>query len=206
MEYCPLGDLQRYLIEHTRLRESDSRDIVGQIVEGLKFMHDEGFAHRDLKPGNILIKSCPPGDDWWVKICDMGLSKRIQGAGAGTTAVKGTHGFFAPEQLGLGGVDPKKADPFKTDIWCLGEIAFRMLCGEAVFPSYNDLRGYHRGTVRFPKERLHEIGASSLAVAFIMSAMLVEPQSRLETHQALNHEWLEMSPDNDLTAGHTIPR
>lgn len=62
MEYCPLGDLQRFLIEHTQLPESDTREIIGQVIEGLKFMHDERFAHRDLKPGNILIKSHPPDD------------------------------------------------------------------------------------------------------------------------------------------------
>ncbi|KAI3327642.1 kinase-like domain-containing protein [Xylariaceae sp. AK1471] len=184
MEYCPLGDLQRFLIEHTRLPESDTREIICQVVEGLQFMHDEGFAHRDLKPGNILIKSHPPEDEWWVKICDMGLSKRIEGVGAGTTAVKGTPG---------------------TDIWCLGEMTFRMLCGEAAFLSNNDLHRYHQGTALFPKERLHEMGASGPAMSFITSAMLVEPRSRLETHQAFNHEWFEMSANNDPTPGHTYP-
>jgi serine/threonine protein kinase len=51
MEYCPLGDLQRFLIKNTRLPESDTREIMCQVVKGLQFMHDEGFAHRDLKPG-----------------------------------------------------------------------------------------------------------------------------------------------------------
>ncbi|KAI0903111.1 kinase-like domain-containing protein [Ustulina deusta] len=201
MEYCPLGDLQRYLIKHTRLPESDTREIISQVVKGLQFMHEEGFAHRDLKPGNILIKSHPPEDKWWVKICDMGLSKRFEGVGAGTTAVKGTPGFFAPEQLGLGGTDPRMADPFKTDIWCLGEMTFRILCGEAAFPSNDDLRSYHQGNAMFPKERLHEIGVSGLAVSFITSAMLVEPPSRLETHQAFNHEWFKMNANNNPTAG-----
>ncbi|KAI0401117.1 kinase-like domain-containing protein [Xylaria palmicola] len=204
MEYCPLGDLQQFLIEHPRPLERDIREIIGQVVEGLQSMHDERFAHRDLKPGNILIKSRPPEHDWWVKIGDMGLSKRIEGAGTATTAVKGTPGFFAPEQLGLGGTDPTMADPFKTDIWCLGELTFRMLCGEAAFPSYNDLRKYYQRTVMFPEERLHKMGVTEPAVSFVMSAMLVEPQSRLDAHQAFNHEWLNVN--NDYTTDQTEPR
>ncbi len=136
----------------------------------------------------------------------MGLSKRFEGVGAGTTAVKGTPGFFAPEQLGLGGTDPRMADPFKTDIWCLGEMTFRILCGEAAFPSNDDLRSYHQGNAMFPKERLHEIGVSGIAVSFITSAMLVEPPSRLETHQAFNHEWFKMNANNNPTAGRAYAR
>ncbi|KAI1736140.1 kinase-like domain-containing protein [Xylaria scruposa] len=204
MEYCPLGDLQQLLIEWTRPPESDTREIIGQVVQGLQFMHEEGFAHRDIKPGNILIMSRPPEYDWWVKIGDMGLSKRIEEVGAVTTSLKGTPGFFAPEQLGLGGINPKMADPFKSDIWCLGEMTFRMLCGEAVFLSDNDLRRYHQGTVAFPSQRLYEIEVSERAISFVASAMLAEPQSRLDAHQAFNHEWLGIV-HNDSTVKQTDP-
>ncbi|KAI0415955.1 kinase-like domain-containing protein [Xylaria grammica] len=94
MEYCPLGDLQQFLIERTRPPESDTREIISQVIQGLQFMHDEGFAHRDLKPGNILIMSRPPKHDWWVKIGDMGLSKRVEEVGAPTTSLKGTPGLL----------------------------------------------------------------------------------------------------------------
>jgi serine/threonine protein kinase len=58
MEYMPLGDLERNMQEienspiHTRplLSEEEIQDITRQILEGLKIMHEEGFAHRDLKP------------------------------------------------------------------------------------------------------------------------------------------------------------
>ncbi|KAI1178842.1 kinase-like domain-containing protein [Nemania sp. FL0916] len=200
MEYCPLGDLQRFLIKHEKLPESDTREIICQVVKGLQYMHEEGFAHRDVKPGNILIKSHPPEDEWWVKICDMGLSKRIEGVGAGTTAVKGTHGFFAPEQQGFGGVDPTSVDPYRTDIWCLGEMTFRILCDEAVFASSEDLRKYHEGVTVFPKARLQDIGASGPAISFITSAMLAQPMSRLEINQASDHAWFQMDLDNHSAA------
>jgi serine/threonine protein kinase len=61
MEYIPLGDLETTLqnLEKSNynygprncvLRESEVKDITTQILEGVKIMHAEGFAHRDLKP------------------------------------------------------------------------------------------------------------------------------------------------------------
>jgi calcium/calmodulin-dependent protein kinase I len=49
MEYIEHGDLQKYLSRP--LPESEARQITGQVLEGLHFMHDNGFVHRDLKPG-----------------------------------------------------------------------------------------------------------------------------------------------------------
>jgi serine/threonine protein kinase len=51
MEYLELGDLQDYLRgKHKPLPEFEARGIMSQILEGLDLMHDNGFAHRDLKP------------------------------------------------------------------------------------------------------------------------------------------------------------
>lgn len=48
MEFLPYGDLQQHL--SSPLSEYEGRQIVFQLLEGLDFMHDNGFAHRDLKP------------------------------------------------------------------------------------------------------------------------------------------------------------
>ena len=50
MEYFQHGDLQDYLSSAPPLPEVDAQQITSQILEGLSFMHDNGFAHRDLKP------------------------------------------------------------------------------------------------------------------------------------------------------------
>jgi len=49
MEYLPDSDLQRYL--ESPLPTNEARDITRQLLEGLVFMHENQFAHRDLKPG-----------------------------------------------------------------------------------------------------------------------------------------------------------
>ncbi len=48
MEYFPLGDLEMYL--GLPLPETQAQRIVRQVLQGLVFMHENNFAHRDLKP------------------------------------------------------------------------------------------------------------------------------------------------------------
>ena len=49
MEYAKHGDLQRFLDEP--FSEAETKQIAAQVLEGVAFMHQSGFAHRDLKPG-----------------------------------------------------------------------------------------------------------------------------------------------------------
>lgn len=56
MEYLELGDLERHLARP--LDEVQARQITLQVLEGLRFMHENGFIHRDLKPGVRLLSTC----------------------------------------------------------------------------------------------------------------------------------------------------
>ena len=53
--------------------ESDIRNILYQVLQGLAFMHRHGFFHRDMKPENLLCM----GPDL-VKIADFGLAREIR--------------------------------------------------------------------------------------------------------------------------------
>ncbi|CZR58612.1 uncharacterized protein PAC_08504 [Phialocephala subalpina] len=77
MEFIPLGDLETNIrnARSGRLPEIEAQEITEQILSGLEIMHTESFAHRDLKPQNILVVHGPP--QWWIKIADFGLSKRL---------------------------------------------------------------------------------------------------------------------------------
>jgi serine/threonine protein kinase len=53
MEYLPDGDLHKYL--NSSIPEKEGQQIISQVLEGLDFMHKNGFAHRDLKPAVSLL-------------------------------------------------------------------------------------------------------------------------------------------------------
>lgn len=57
MEYMHLGDLENNVANLGKIPENEARDIAEQILSGLKIMHAESFAHRDLKPQVALFIS-----------------------------------------------------------------------------------------------------------------------------------------------------
>ncbi|KAH0559852.1 hypothetical protein GP486_003631 [Trichoglossum hirsutum] len=202
MEYFPLGDLQNYL--SSPLPEKDTQQVIHQVLEGLSFMHDNGFAHRDLKPNNILVQS--KGPHWWVKIGDFGISKRAE---EGLTALRtfgGTLGFLAPEILAQHGLlnnddfGDRKEYTVAVDIWSLGEIAFRALTGEQPFPD-ESLRAYVRRASVFPVEMLQAHNVSEEGCDFLNSLMAPMPEDRLTARDALSHIWIQKPLSQRGSAG-----
>jgi len=56
MEYMTGGDVFDKIVERNHYTEKDARDLVKMLLKAVKFMHDQGVAHRDLKPQNLLLK------------------------------------------------------------------------------------------------------------------------------------------------------
>ncbi|RSL76261.1 hypothetical protein CEP51_010131 [Fusarium floridanum] len=192
MEYCELGDLKDHVEMYGKLPEDQVQDIGCQVLQGLRFMHQNNFAHRDLKPANILIKDKPPHGDWYVKICDFGLSKRI-GADIATTTVKGTPGFMPPELIPGIGDDPKHVDHFPADMWCFGEAIFYLLTHKRAFGGDLRLLKYWKGGP-FPKEPLLRVSASDTAVSFVQELMVTVPAKRLTAEMAAQHVFIKTEP------------
>ncbi|WP_439624632.1 WD40 repeat domain-containing serine/threonine protein kinase [Gemmata sp.] len=102
---------------------------VVQAAAGLKHAHDKGLAHRDIKPGNILVDR-----DGVVKILDMGLARFFEDERDRITrdldagSVMGTADYVAPEQL----TDSAAAD-HRADIYSLGATFYHLLTGRPPF-------------------------------------------------------------------------
>ena len=103
MEYLEGGELLEALLNKEKGRdgleahysEADARLLFKQIVAGVKYMHDIGIVHRDLKLENLLLSK--PGDVRSIKIADFGLAKKYGHAQLST--ICGTPQYVAPEVI-----------------------------------------------------------------------------------------------------------
>ncbi|KAH8808784.1 WD40-repeat-containing domain protein [Xylogone sp. PMI_703] len=184
MEYIPLGDLEENVNRYSgKIPEVEARDITEQILSGLEIMHAESFAHRDLKPQNVLVVHGPP--EWWIKLADFGLSKRLTGSTAYRT-FGGTQYYMAPEILDTASEEYTNA----VDLWAVGCITYRLVTGIVPFLKVKDALKYCEDKSLFPNGALHENGVKSLCARFIKELLEADPQRRISASQALNHEWI----------------
>lgn len=79
-------------VENKKLSEGEVWQMLGDILTGLKVLHDTGFMHRDVKPANILIREID-GRRQYV-LADFGISRKVAN---NMTAGAGTFYFMAPE-------------------------------------------------------------------------------------------------------------
>ncbi|ETS83229.1 hypothetical protein PFICI_05105 [Pestalotiopsis fici W106-1] len=193
MEYVEHGDLQKRLTQP--YAEIEVQSIASQLLEGLQFMHENGFTHRDLKPSNILVLH--PSPDWWVKIGDFGISKRVEEDSTYMRTMIGTIGYLAPEIIGLFPItddpadqDEKKSYTSAVDIWALGEICFKLITNRPAFSAPRELFNYVTRGYDFPQALLHEANVSKNCVRFIKMAMSPSAANRLSANDGLRCAWM----------------
>ena len=123
MEHVPGRSLSQIIREDGPLDPRDVADIGAQVAAGLAAAHAAGTSHRDVKPGNVLVR-----EDGVAKISDFGIA-RTHGDPALTQSgfLTGTPTYFSPE-LARGG-DPGPAD----DVWALGATLYAAVEGRPLF-------------------------------------------------------------------------
>ncbi|KAJ3494608.1 hypothetical protein NLG97_g3968 [Lecanicillium saksenae] len=175
LEYLLAGDLENYLSARHKLPPEEARMVASQIANGLHYMHGPGFAHRDLKPKNILVAACPPFS-WWVKLGDFGLSKRIT-TDYEITEPMGTENYVAPEILFLSDSkamldEGSMTNWFAADMWSLGQVVSRCLFGALALQGRATLLRYFQGKIDLSLEQPSELKISTEAIRFIHAAIL----------------------------------
>jgi len=119
MEYVPGRTLRELLNEQGRLGVRDTLDVMSGVLAGLATAHEAGFAHRDVKPENVLLTASGV-----VKVADFGLARSVAG-GVQTKdgMIIGTAAYLAPEQVTGGTSDAR------TDVYAAGVMLFELLTG-----------------------------------------------------------------------------
>ena len=116
---------------NTPLAESEVRNYLNQILDGLEAIHNEGMFHLDIKPANIMVDSHDV-----VKLIDFGASKQQSTVGGATmsTGISYTNGYAPSEQMAQ---SYDKFGPW-TDFYALGATMYKLLTNQDP-PSVSDL-------------------------------------------------------------------
>ena len=125
MELVKGHTLRQVLQTHTEISQAEAVMIIAEILEALKYSHEQGIIHRDIKPGNIMIT-----DSGKVKVMDFGIARALDDIGAtmtNTWSVVGTAQYLSPEQA-----TGEYADA-RSDIYSLGCLMFELLTGRPPF-------------------------------------------------------------------------
>jgi serine/threonine protein kinase len=175
MEYAPDGSLADALRGGSAhplslpLSMPFALDIITQVAAALEYTHEKGIVHRDVKPGNVLIRVEPNGH-WHVLLADFGVARAAE-VDSQRTQVSGTFIYMAPEQFSA------KFSP-ASDQYALAVMTFQLLAGRPPFDG--DLASLTRAHMYEPPPSLHALNPDipPTVEAVIARALSKDPAQR----------------------------
>jgi hypothetical protein len=173
MEYVEGDALSRTLSRVGRLTPGRTMALVAQAADALQAAHDKGIVHRDVKPGNLLVR--PNGT---LVLTDFGIARSAM-VGQLTVAgsVLGTASYISPEQAS-GSV----ATPL-SDVYALGVVAYQCLAGRRPFEGDNPLEIAMKHVREQPPPLPADIPPPVRAI--VERAMAKDPAARFPTAAAV---------------------
>jgi serine/threonine-protein kinase len=181
MEYVD-GETLSKKLRRGPLRPEEVRKIVLDLGDALDHAHAQGVIHRDVKPGNVLIR-----EDGMTKLADLGIATASDGTRITRSGiVLGTAAYMAPEQL-----DGREIGP-PADIYALAAIAFEALSGRKPREGRTPMEIAHRMANDGPPD-LSEAWprAPKAAVQVLKRGMALDPEDRPASAGELARELAE---------------
>jgi eukaryotic-like serine/threonine-protein kinase len=181
MEYVD-GETLSKKLRRGPLRPEEVRKIVLDLGDALDHAHAQGVIHRDVKPGNVLIR-----EDGMTKLADLGIATASDGTRITRSGiVLGTAAYMAPEQL-----DGREIGP-PADIYALAAIAFEALSGRRPREGRTPMEIAHRMANDGPPD-LSEAWprAPKAAVQVLKRGMALDPEDRPASAGELARELAE---------------
>jgi len=175
----------------------DALSVIEQVASGLSDAHDAGLVHRDIKPGNVLVRI--RGHAVRAYLADFGIARRMDADSTrfGSSAV-GTPTYMAPELHG------GATASFVTDVYSLGCLMWVALTGVPPFTGQSD---YQIVAAHVNNEIPHLAGASPMVHAtnrILRLAMAKEPSQRYPSAAAMRAD-LQAALRLPHTPGAAIP-
>lgn len=128
MEYVEGDPLSRTLARVGRLTATRTMALIAQAADALETAHAAGIVHRDVKPGNLMVR--PNGT---LVLTDFGISRSDLAGLTGTGTVLGTASYISPEQAAGQVATPT------SDVYALGVVAYQCLAGRRPFEGESPL-------------------------------------------------------------------